>query len=150
MLGWSAGEGSRWSWCVMASPPPPPTAPHFRAGERDAVNDPESTRWGRERDRHSIQRFLRPRDSKFARSGGQAGLTLRLPAEGRGSGRGRVAPAASVCSARCGVGSRRPSKYVAFYFISFCLIILIYLSVSANILNTEQNSSTGPIRPSGL
>lgn len=45
------------------------------------MNDPESTQWGRERDRHSIQRFLRPRDSKFARSGGQAGLTLRLPAE---------------------------------------------------------------------
>lgn len=27
MLGWSAGEGSRWSWCVMASPPPPPPRP---------------------------------------------------------------------------------------------------------------------------
>lgn len=71
-------------------------------------------------------------------------------AEGRGSGRGWVALAASVCSARCGVGSRRPSKYVAFYFISFCLIILIYLFVSANILNTEQNSSAGPIQASGL
>lgn len=103
---------------------PPPTVPPFRAGERDAVNDPESTRWGRERDRHSIQRFLRPRDSKFARSGGQAGLTLRLPAEQKDEAVAADGwPQQQVCAVRA-VGSGAEDLQSTLHFISFHFALL--------------------------
>lgn len=35
MLGWSAGEGSHWSWCVMAPPSPPHLLPPPSGQERE-------------------------------------------------------------------------------------------------------------------
>lgn len=38
MLGWNAGEGSRWSWCVMAPPSPPTCRPPLQ-GRRERCSE---------------------------------------------------------------------------------------------------------------